>query len=525
VEAFLRERGGSEAPVASRAELGVPASELNTLWWREVERILGRMSPERALVTPEERLLVDHGVLDWRLVPGGDRLRAAQLRELYAEARPRRFYFSEWILERLRHHALVGVLDPAAEHASSTRILRGLRERLYFRLSPFFKALPGFNPQAIQLFLSGRIDESLDALGARLQQGPDEASFAHHRQLQEIRSRLIARARDRARLPDDLALFDALRDLDRDTLEKHVSRGRGAADARGARTLSDEERLRWLQDELRFVKQVLWLGIMGSGLARTYSVLFSSQPRLDKAAVDPILALARTCDPGLAEPASILIAPYSGGGFYEWDRDTLFLPLVPTREPEHAVVQGLANYRILLDTFQESGAFKKEYEAAFGAGEDFAASYLRDYRAWILGVGRGYKGALDPARFAFFRDRLGPSLDVLYAPREWVGATPKEQEDLVRAARGRLSDGASSFEDHSIVAIAAWRGRQAVAAIQHLQAALRLQPVDGRSLLAVGVLSARIGGKETARLKLQECMSAAPGTLWSVYAADELQRL
>jgi hypothetical protein len=521
IEAFVRERGPADTPVAARPELGRLASGLNEHWWHEAGRILARATPERALFSPEERLLLDHGVLDWRLVPGGERHRAVCLREIFAEGRPGLSYFSEWILEHLRRHALVGGMSAPGTEDSSTRLLKDLRSRLCQRLSPLFRAIPGFNQQAVDLFLSGRVDETLDALSARLRRAADEHAALQYRQLSEFRSRLLLRARERARTPDEFALFDSLREIDRDAHKRRTAPPAGVA----PRRLGDEERLRWFADELRFVKQVLWLGVMGSGLARTYSLLLSAQPRLVKADVDPVLALARQGDPHLVEPASILIAPYAGGGFYEWDRDTLFLPLVPTREPEHAVLQGLASYRILLDKFQEGGAFKRDYETRFGAGADFASDFTRDYKAWVLGVGKGYKGALDPDRFAFFRDRIGPRFDLLFAPPEWAGATPREQEELLHQSRLQASTGKAGFEDHYRFAIAAWRGRQAAEAVAHLDEALKLRPVDGRALLAGGMLSARAGVRDIARTRLQDCLALAPGTIWSVYAADELRKL
>src|SRR5204862_1418691 len=125
-----------------------------------------------------------------------------------------------------------------------------------------------------------------------------------------------------------LSLFDALRQIDREAIEKRVSQ-RLASDAATSRAVSTEERERWVQDELKFVKQVLWLGVTGSGLARTSSVLLSAGTRIVQTDLASTLALAEQCDPMLPEAASLLIAPYAGGGFYEWDRDTLFVPLVP----------------------------------------------------------------------------------------------------------------------------------------------------------------------------------------------------
>jgi hypothetical protein len=528
VEAFQVERGPGEVNVASRPELAPLAGELNNLWWHEVEKVLLRVTRENAdrpVLSPEERVLVDHGVLDWRLVPGGDNNRPVLLKDLYAPGRANQYYFSEWLLQRFRLFLLYGGMSSAeGEGISTTRLIRDLRGRLYMRLSLLFKNLPGFNQQSIDLFLSGRIDETLDAMTYRLKRAPDERLAEQRRQIAEVRNRMIARARERARSPDELGLFDALRQIDREAIEKRVSQ-RLASDAANSRAVSLEDRECWVQDELKFVKQVLWLGVTGSGLARTYSVLLSAATRIVKTDLDVTLALAEQCDPMLPEAASLLIAPYAGGGFYEWDRDTLFVPLVPTREPEQAVLQGLANYRILLDKFHDGGKFKKEYETALEGGDDFGTSFARDYRAWVNGVGKGFKGALDPARFAFFRDRIGPQPAILYAPRGWVGRTPKEQEEIVKAARAKLAGGEAKFDDFYRLAIAAYHEHQPIQSTQHLQSALRLAPVDGRALLALGLVSTRTGGGETAKQRFQECMALAPGTIWSVYAGDELQKL
>jgi len=526
VESFLAERGPGEASVASRPELGPLAGELNSHWWREVERVLLRVvRDDRAVLSPDDRVLVDHGVLDWRLVPGGDKNRPSLLKEIYATGRPNQYYFSEWLLQRFKLFLLYGGMsNDEGEGVSTTRLIRDLRGRLYMRLTLLFKNLPGFNQQSIDLFLNGRLDETLDAMNAKLRISPDDRVAEQRRQLGEIRNRMIARARERARTSDELGLFDALRQIDREAIEKRVS-ARLEKDAAASRVVSAEERERWIQDELKFVKQVVWLGITGSGLARTYSVLLSAQQRIVKGDLDSTLALAEQCDPMLPEAASLLIAPYAGGGFYEWDRDTLFVPLVPTREPEQAVLQGLANYRILLDKFQEGGKFKKEYEGALGGGDDFGTTFVRDYRAWVNGVGKGFKGALDPGRFAFFRDRIGPQPANLYAPRGWVSRTPKELEETLRVCKQKVSTGEAKFEDYYRLAVAAHHEHQPVLAAQHLQSALRLSPVDGRALLALGHVSTRLGGSESAKQRLTECMSLAPGTIWSVYAGDEMQKL
>ena len=158
-------------------------ADLNALWWREVEKVLLRVTREngdRAGLSPEDRMLIDHGVLDWRLVPGGDKNRAVLLKDLYASGRPNQYYFSEWLLQRFRLFLLYGgMTSMEGEGISTTRLIRDLRGRLYMRLTLLFKNLPGFNQQSIDLFLSGRIDETLDAMAYRLKRAPDEHLAEH----------------------------------------------------------------------------------------------------------------------------------------------------------------------------------------------------------------------------------------------------------------------------------------------------------------------------------------------------------
>src|SRR6185436_13339003 len=99
------------------------------------------------------------------------------------------------------------------------------------------------------------------------------------------------------------------------------------------------------------------------------------------------------------------------------------------------------------------------------------------------------------------------------------------QEEIIKSARTKVGSGEAQFDDYFRLAITEYHEHKPIQATQHLQSALRLSPVDGRALLALGLVSMRTGGGETAKQRFAECMSLAPATLWSVYAGDELQKL
>lgn len=519
VDRYLRARDS-----AAHGDLPRLAADLDDAWWREAERLtLGaaRAQADRLLLPPEERLILDAGLLDWRLIPGGVEARSSLLHELYAPGHPHEMYFSEWLALRYRQFVLYGgVVARKETPESGSLIVRSLQKVHYAKLAPLFRNLPGFNRQAVDAFLEGRLDDTLELLAAR---GDDPQAAAQRRQLDEIRSRMVARARDRARSDEELSLFDALRKLDGQVQGKRSAEPamKEPAVAGGP---SPREREKFLRGELALVRSLLKLGISGSGLKRVSSVLMGENRRCAKADLGPVQALARECDATLPVTPTFLIAPYTGGGFYEWDRDTVFVPLVPTRSSEEAVVSALANYRIMVDALQEGGRLRKLYEQDFGAKE-FQPSFVRDYKAWVLGIGRGNRGALEPKRYEFFVRHLGPQPSSLFAPKEWQALTPEERIETIKECRARINRGEDGFEDRYRLAVAYSRDRQHAQALQQVQEALARMPVDGRSLLALAHLSAQGGAKEAARKACAECIALAPGTIWSVYAAEEARKV
>ena len=226
----------------------------------------------------------------------------------------------------------------------------------------------------------------------------------------------MSRARDRARNETDLSLFDSLRKLDRH-LEQRAEHRQPAGKNEGLQDLKSREREKFIRSELKLVRSLLRLGLTGTGLTRSRSVLLTGQRRIARGDLNPVMHLVKECDATLPGVPNVVVAPYTGGGFYEWDRDTLFIPLVPVRSPDESMVCALANYRIMLDSLQGGGALKKAYAKNFGE-EDFQPRFVNDYRTWVLGIGRGFRGALDPYRFDFFKNHMGPQASSLFAPRE-----------------------------------------------------------------------------------------------------------
>ncbi len=533
VEKYLAERGTGAVPAVPPPKLSRTLSSLDAIWWKKAEEVLLRaagQNTDRMLFSPKERLFLDLGLLDYRLIPGGESCRPELLREIFTPGPAGSYYFSEWLAQRFRQRLLYGRMSTVAEEPrKAPPPFREVRLRLYARLAPLFANLPGINRDTVRLFINGSVDETLDAMSVQLERSPDERTVAQRTHLQEMRNQILARARDRARGEEDLTIFDAIKKLDQQVEAERFFGGTvgGEAEPEWGRP---EEREEYVRSELRLARSLLNLGvaskmsISGSTMGKAMAVLVHTAPRLTKTDLAPVFDLIRDCDPMLPRERSVLIAPYQGDGFYEWDRDTIFVPLHATCPPDEAAVTAFAIFRIMLDTLQQGGRLRREYTQAFGK-EDFHACFLRDYKAWVLGIGKGQREALDPKRFDFFCDTLGPRPGQLFAPREWITLTPDEWKQKTQECIERVSRGEAGFEDRFYLAVVHSREHRPKEAVEELKEALRLSPLDGRALVAAGHLAGQTGDSHLARGMFEECRTLAPGTIWAVYAEQEMAKL
>ncbi len=513
VDRLVSARDANAAPIESREDLVELIEDMDLLYWNEVELALAesaRRGAQRLQFGKNERLLLDAGLVDPRLLLGGQTARVALLRELYAAPERGCAYFTEWLDGRYRTFVETGGLDE--EHPNAP--IADLRRTAYEQLRPTLNGLPGFPPQAVEMLASGKLDTAIDELSQSLAEHIDEAVAERRQRLRDIKDGILAAARAEGAAAEAL---DSLARLD-------LAAARGDATAlKDAPRVTSADRVRFVMGELRMVRSVVKLGIAGSGLARTHSVLVSGEDRMTRADLAAVLATVWQCD-SYFPALQFMIAPYVGTGFYSFDRDVLFVPLISTRSKEDSAVNAVAQYRILLDGLNENGALKRAYEQRFGK-RDFRAEFSRDYKAWVLGVGHGFRGALDPDHYEFFKTLVGPQPRELFGTGDIVRLSPEGYAAALRAARDRVSRGAGSAEDHFRAAVGLHREGRAPEALEQLETAARLNPLDGRLLYAQGYLLAQAGLRDRARPLLEECAVLAQGTVWYVYATDELQKL
>ncbi|OHB69140.1 MAG: hypothetical protein A2W23_06740 [Planctomycetes bacterium RBG_16_43_13] len=510
VERFISIRGDNLAPPETRKELLEPIENLDKVYWSEVGRIFDTaldINPNSIILDKQERLIVDSGLLDDRIIANPQNVRNALLKELYADSGANRFYFSEWLAERYRAFVLYGEVEASFKEMES----KDKRLTLYKKVRHLFVNLPGVSDKITEMLLSGKIDEAIN-----ISEQDDRKN-----KLIDLRSKILALARYKAKTDSDLNLFDQLASVDRTIMSEQTS---SIQSTNSGSKVATAKRTEFVRREIRLVRSLLKLGISGSGLFRTHSVLLSDKKRMTKNGISEILALVRDADPHIPSTPSILIAPYIGTGFYEWDRNTVFVPLISTRSEEESIVTGLANFRIMLDTLQDEGRIKSAYERRFGS-KDFRESFINDYKNWVLHIGRGFRGSMDAARYEFFKDYIGPSAQDLFAVGETAGISPEERINVIKECRAKLNKKEGGFYEHYRLAICYWKENRGGEAMEQIVEAVKTNDKDVRALFSLGYLYQLGGRTDKATAAYKRCADTSPHTIWFAYAMDALQRL
>lgn len=542
--AYLEQREAHQAggPPPKRSLLG----KIDSLYWKRTEAILReKAEADRDTLdfSPEERLWIDMGYIDERLVDGADAsLRERLLDELQMPGPVQHFYLTEWLEDRYRRYRLqmdvTGGKD--AKDAKDTRpgkpgtVDKNIQARgmILTRLAPLFEGLPGISKDVAAIVAGGGLDDSLLKAGLQAMQTPTRTTLVHRHRLLELRRQVLQRARARSGDPGVLQLFDAL-----DGVYKLDWRARHEKAARQTATLPTHEETvaeleakqasrreaaaSYIVSELRFAKTLMPLGALAGGVARSLSVMTADTPRVTKRDTAGGLERARDCDATFDVDPVILIAPFQGRGIYEWDRDSLVISLSPVEKADDSVANAVGNYRMLIDSFQGNGALRQAYESSF-PGTAFQVAFQADYRAWMTGIGLGIKDALPEAKRTFFRDWIGPDCGGPLIPAELRHLSPPALRLIRTRLRKQVEAAPGDWNAHMRLAGTAYLSGDMETALGHMTLAAKSAPHNGRVLMGLALLLREQGRAENATAVFSMIRSRVPESIWAVYADDAL---
>jgi len=550
---FLRVREAGEGQELRYQEL---LGLLEACFWEQAEQAVNGAlagAPDGLRFSPAQTLLIDAGLLDVRLVARAGRDFLEKLTgELGAPGEPGILYLSQWLAER--HHSCLatGALpaeragagdlpDAAVEGDQEPDPARAQRNELYRRAARLFENLPGFAPELSAAIVRGAADDRIEELlqaGEAGSAGEDAAPEGQIAGQAERYDRVVLRAlelaRERAESDEELLGLETLGKLRTAIFRKSLVRsrrgaprraeaGEGRAERRGAPKVSAEEVRRFMQHELGLVRSMLRIGSQEGKAAQTCPVLLYDAPRTTRAAAADVLRLVRELDPRIGLAHNLLIAPFTGSGFFEWERGTLVVALTPARNAEEAVVNAVAHYRLMADARQGSGSLAGGYQALYGP--KFREQFLSDYQAWVLRVGRGRREAISEKSFQFFAEHIGPPAGGPIVPGELARMSVKEREEQLARLETVMRRGKPDAQEYHHLAVLLWQAERIDEAIRVMERAAAAAPEDGRVLYSLGVLCRRRHLLGEARTSFRECTRVALRSLWGIYAHEALRRL
>jgi hypothetical protein len=540
-------------------------SRLDEYFWKRCEEAVVRALPEEEgeelSLGAAEKLLLDAGLLDVALVRRARRDFLEQLgAELSSSGPDGVCYLAEWLSQRL--HAFLAERSLPGEPAAASALLRatggedaGLvrareqRNELYRRVTGLLEGLPGVNPDLAGAIVRGAVDDRVEELLlARALQGDpaagDEAEAgdpagAQAKRYDRVVQRVLRQARERSSSDEEIRCLELIAKLRMAVFRKSVAHARragrggelgeggggaagGAVGSRPAREATRSETEEFVRRELRLLRSLLRIGSREGQVDFACSVLLHDVARTTKQIVGQVLDMVREVDPAIGLSHDVLIAPFTGSGFFEWDRNTLIVALTPARGSEEAVANAVANFR-LLDDASGRGTLTSAYREMYGP--DFREQFLADYRSWVLRTGRGRRDAMNERSFRFFAEHVGPPPSGPLVPHEMGRLSVEERQKEINRLNRVVRSGEYSPEEAYRLAVLLWQSERIADAIRNMEKAAQAAPGDGRTLYALGVLCRKKHLTGTARRAFHQTVRVAPDSLWCLYASEALRRL
>ncbi len=547
---FLRVREAGPAEDARYRELlGI----LDDVYWKSVEKTVEaalEKGGDHLELEPEESLLLDAGLLDERLVarPGED-LAGRLSAELAAPGDATVLHLSQWASERLRSFLATRTLP--GENVGQSLLLKAVNEQdaelarsrhqrneLYQRVAPLFEDLPGAGPELSTAIVRGTVDDRIEelllagAIGSPAAPEPaDNEATRQARRYDRVVQRALQLVGERAQSDEELLYVETLTKLRSAIFRKSLIHARRSSDSAGevpagsgaAPEATRAEVRRFMRRELRLVRSLLRIGSQEGRGGMPCSVLLHDAPRTTRPLAGDTLRLVRELDPRLGLSHCLLIAPFTGGGFFEWDRDTLVAAISPARSAEESVVNAVANLRLLADARRGGGCIARTYRDQYGP--KFRDHFLGDYRAWVLKIGRGRREAMNDRSFQFFAEHIGPPPGGPIIPAELARLSLKEREDRTARLEAVVRSGRADAQELHHLAVLHWQAERIDAAIKAMESAAAAAPGDGRVLYSLGLLCRRRRLVGEARRAFRDCTQVALRSLWGIYANEALRRL
>ncbi|MDR1520568.1 MAG: hypothetical protein LBU23_10595 [Planctomycetota bacterium] len=514
---------------------------INSRYWRVFYAIISAAAAQRRHTlefSDEERLFMDIGLIDSRMLGGGGHLQIIRplLAKLAEKGPAGCFYLSEWLAQSYQQTQLESTLsrDEAKLETDAAGKIAEMRGRVLSRLTHCLTGLPGIPLKVSEAMRDGKMDRGVIASGVEALRNPRRKSFLRRHNLWLLRSQVLEKAKARARGPNDLRLLGLLDELYvrewRDSYEGFIQGNTvGKPNSNNAKFLtstidSPNANVDAIMGEARQLRLRLALMDAIDGKDGPDMTLQSGGNLLGKADLAAFLPVAQTFDRSLAEIPPIIVAPGSGRGFFCWESGCLMVCLRPMVGVDDSIATALAWYRMLDDRFNRGGVLQNAYAKKF-PGVVFHAEFPADYRAWLCHAVKGEISAMNPQRRMFFRDFIGPDISGPMLPANLRNIGPQTMAIIARRLEKQIAAGDKDVNLYRRLAAIYWQQGNIQAASIQYTAAMGLAPNDGETIFATGMFMRSNGDVEAANECFRFGQERAADSLWGIYCRDALENL
>lgn len=525
---------GSDNP-KDKAEIDLLQRKFHKLMWKRIEliiRLLAASSGENIEFAFDDRLLMDTGFLDARLLPESGHAIQEQLpEEVSSLAAVKCKFVSSWLADQYHRARLESVMDDTGSSNGTAGVatqMTNMRQRVLSRLAPFFVGLPGVAKETVDNLLSGEMDSKIISLSVALLEAGERKGYLVRNQLWKMRNQTLTKALARVDNPAAQKLFGLLDELyvrdwrERYGAYRHGEQSYASSWEKGSSRHNTVHAA--MANAIIVLRSWVCLGSVIDGEDNPQSVILRDEPRLQAQAMRSVLANAQAFDRTLGEIPEIVILPYRGRGFYAWDEETIVIAVRPMVGAEDSLATALARQRMLSDLLQGDGKLCKEYERRF-PGAVFQTDFPVDYRVWLCRMAQGDVTAMTPEKRSFFRDLIGPDMRGPLLPPNLRNISSLTRQTIRQRLEKQMASGSGDMNMHRRLGALFWLEGNIQAAQQHYMAALRHSPHDGETLLSLGLLSRSHGEDPAARGFFRVGAEQDGKSLWGQYCRDALEGL
>ncbi|MBF0196064.1 MAG: hypothetical protein HQL32_00020 [Planctomycetes bacterium] len=538
-----------EDPSMKKKEMGVFRRKLDADFWKVLEQItLKAMQRENFSFSKSEMLLINFGLMDSKLLLNNesseneeenideDELLEKTEKKLARFLQPSSYagdpiyYLTEWIMGWELNSELFGENnEKKAGQASSpdewiddkkAQNYANMRLNIYRKLIAALKSLPGVNMALLKSILLGEFDRNVELASVAVRINPKDATIPQRR-IVAMHQTLLAQMKASLTDPEQKKLVFLLEKINESLIQRRISLNEletKIEHKKKKKFSSSKEKL--ISNEITLLKNLLPIGGMEGREFFTSPLLTEMKNPLNKTFVGDTLKLIRQCDPHLPENLPVVIVPYKGSGFFEWDKNTLIVPVTPSISPADTIIRAAANYRILTDNLENRGELKRQYERHLEKGK-FKERFLADYSLWVNNVSKGHRKIMSTRKFDFFSEYIGPPPEKLFCDAETLHLSNYQ---LRKRAQAILASPRIQQDDYFNLATSFWILDDKVRALRYMDLAMSSGRPSPKIMMASGLIYKGLKDRAQAIKSFKSCLRYFKDTLFGAYAARELEK-